>query len=95
VNLPLIPTDNADLMLLQTRWKSLLDRLLGVAQANTLTVTLTSGANVINHKLGKQLTGWYVVDINAPITLYRSAPATKLTLTLTASGPATCTLMVF
>lgn len=43
MNLPLIPTDNADLMLLQTRWKSVLDALLGGATASDTTTSVPTG----------------------------------------------------
>lgn len=56
---------------------------------------LVSGANVINHGLGRQLRGWSIVDINAAITYYRSAPFNDKTLTLTCSGAATANIEVF
>jgi hypothetical protein len=61
-------------------------------------ISLVSGVNTISHKLGRKLSGWFVVRISAAITLFDSQ-ATNLiqdkTLILTASGPATASLVVF
>ena len=85
-------------MLMQNKWSSQLNPVL----ANPLTnptilknIALVSGANVINHKLGQMQQGWFVTDINASATVYRSAPFNDLTLTLTASAPCTISLGVF
>ncbi len=95
MSLPLIKSDNQELMLMQSRWKAVLDVLLRRPAPSAVPVDLVSGVNVINHGLGRKLQGWYVTDINAAITLYRSAPPTALTLTLTASGPAKAIITVF
>lgn len=82
----------------QTRWKSQLDPVLANPTTNMTilkNVSIVSGINVINHLLQQVQQGWVVLDINAAITLYRSAPFNTTTLTLTASGPATVTLGVF
>lgn len=57
--------------------------------------TLKAGVNVINHLLSGKMQGYYVVDLDAPVTVYRSAPLNNLTLTLTSSGQANITLAVF
>ncbi len=98
MSLPVFKDPNVNLMLLQNRWSSQLNPVL----ANPLTnptilknIALVSGANVINHKLGQTMQGWFVTDINASATVYRSAPFNDLTLTLTASAPCTISLGVF
>lgn len=58
-------------------------------------INLSTGVNVINHGLGRQMNGWFLVDIQAAQTVYRSAPFNSSTLTLTASGPVTCSIGVF
>jgi hypothetical protein len=86
------------MMMMQTQWASKLDPVLkdpmsrGVFLKN---VSIVSGANVINHLLSRTLQGWIVTDINAAVTLYRSAPKNDLTLTLTASGTAVVDLFVY
>jgi hypothetical protein len=96
--LPLFQTSVKELSLMQTQWKSQLDPVL----ASPLTgpsilngVVLASGANTINHKLGQTPQGWFITDINAAITVYRSQPFNPLTLTLTASGAATVNIVVY
>lgn len=87
-----------DLPSTQNRWASILTPWLknpmssGVYLKN---LSLVSGSNVINHKLGKTPQGWIVIDIQAAETLYRSAAFNDLTLTLTASGDVTASLYVF
>lgn len=92
--LPLIdPTDK-----LQQRWKSVLDPLLAkeLTQGNLLqNISLLSGDNILSHRLGRMMTGWFVVDQNAGVTLYRSAALNDKTLTLNASAPVTVSLWVF
>jgi len=58
-------------------------------------IPLTTGSNAINHGLGRNMQGWSIVDINAAVTPYRSAPLNALTLTLTASAPCTVSIEVF
>lgn len=83
---------------MQSNWASQLNPVL----ANPLTnvtilknVALTSGTNIINHKLGQTPQGWFIVDTNAAINLYRSKPFNDLTLTLVSSASATVNLAVF
>ena len=61
-------------------------------------VVVTSGDNVINHGLSRQLQGWIVVLNNAAVTFYDKQATNQysdLTLILTSSGVATVTLYVF
>lgn len=91
--------------LANTQWASVLNPLLAnpLSSASILKdIKLTTGVNVINHKLGRTMQGWSVVDITptppnttAAVTYYRSAPLNDLTLTLTVSGPATVAIEVF
>ena len=39
--------------------------------------------------------GWSIVDVNAAVTPYRSAPLNDLTLTLTVSEPCVVNIEVF
>ena len=58
-------------------------------------VSLVTGKNIINHKLGHMMQGWFLTDIQGAATVYRSAPMNNLTLTLTASAPVTVSIGVF
>lgn len=91
------PGDNS-FGLLQTAWAQQLNPIIQnpVVQSSILkNIPLTTGTNVINHKLGRQMQGWMVCDMNAAVTVYRSQPFNNLTLTLTSSGDATVSLVVF
>lgn len=61
-------------------------------------VAVTAGANVINHKLGRKLQGWYPTRVRAATALYDTQDSNKtpdLTLQLTATNNATIDLFVF
>lgn len=95
--LPTFKDDNKNLMLMQSSWSSQLNPVLGNPMTNPLilkNLSLVSGVNVIDHKLGITPTGWFVTDITAAATIYRSAPFNSLTLTLTCSAPCTINLGV-
>lgn len=81
-----------------TRWKSILDPLLAnqINQTSILTnVNLKSGTNVINHLLGQTQQGWFLVDIQGPATIYRSAAFNNLTLSLTSNAVVTVSIGVY
>lgn len=61
-------------------------------------VVLTSGANVLNHKLGRNLVGWIITRRNGVATVYDTQATNSLpnkTLLLTASAGLTCSIYVF
>jgi hypothetical protein len=101
MNLPIFQTALNDLMLMQTRWASVLNVLLNNAslQSNILKdVKLIAGNNSINHGLGRNLQGWRVVRINGVASLYdlqAQNAAPNLTLILNSSAPVTVNLEVF
>lgn len=97
-SLPTYQTDDRSFSLMQSTWSSVLNPVLAKPQNNgsiLQNISISTGSNVINHKLGQKMQGWVIIDTTAAITLYRSAALNDLTLTLTASGPATISLMVF
>jgi hypothetical protein len=82
----------------QTRWASILNPAITLPPVNGSLLTgvkIVSGSNTFNHLLGRIQQGWIVTDIDADITLYRSAPLNSKTLTLTASGPANLNIWVY
>ncbi len=86
---------------LQPKWATPLNNLLAnpLTQGRLITgLALTTGTNVINHKLGHTLVGWMLVGLSASVTIYdtqASNQTPQLTLNLTSSGPATVSLWVF
>lgn len=84
--------------LAQTQWASSLNPLIAnvLNSVNILEgVALTTGANVINHRLGRKQQGWFLTDINASAKVYRSAAFNALTLTLTTDADCVVNLGVF
>jgi len=83
---------------MQTQWAAALNPWLLNPMAKGIflnDVTLKAGANSINHLLQRMQQGWAIVDIQNPITVYRSQPFNATTLTLTSSGAGTVSLYVF
>lgn len=81
-----------------TRWKSILDPMLGRAYLNGQLLTgisLTNGTSTFNHKLGRKQQGWVITDQNAAASIYRSVDFNDLTLTLTSDAVVTVNLWVF
>lgn len=98
MQLPFIKSDDLTLSLIQTKWKSVIDPVVkNPANSSILlrNITLKVGANVINHRLGKDMTGWQIVDINGAAQIYRSNELNDLTLTLTSDAAVTVSLLVF
>ena len=79
------------------KWAASLNPVLAIPQnsGQIITCNLVTGANIINHGLGRMMQGWSITDINAAVTVYRSAPFNNSTITLTSSGAATISLEVF
>jgi hypothetical protein len=90
-----------DLQLMQTSWAAQLNPLLSnpISNVSILNgVVLASGDNVINHKLGKKLQGWFMVGQNASATFYdkqTSNSTPQLTLVLNSSAAVTANVAVF
>lgn len=100
--LPRLQSEDAALGRLQTRWKASLDPLVdlpllqGVLLKN---VSLQSGANVVDHRLGRAPQGYLVTRVQGAATsLYDTQaanPRPQLTLNLVSSAAATVDLWVF
>ncbi len=61
-------------------------------------IALTTGTNVISHKLGRKLQGYIVILKSADVTIYDTQATNQmpdLTLKLVASGAAAVSLYVF
>ncbi len=83
--------------LMQTTWATQLNPIISnpLNSANHLTgIALINGVTTINHLLGRQMQGWFITDINAAATIYRSAPLNNLTLTLTSDAAVTVNIEV-
>ena len=86
------------LELMQTKWSSELNPVLANPMTNMSilkNVVLKAGVNVIPHLLQQVQQGWIITDINAAVTIYRSAAFNNISLSLTVSGPVTVSIGVF
>lgn len=99
-NLPIFNSDNKDLMLMQTSWKSVINPLLSnpVNQVFVIKdIKLITGNNTINHLQGRALNGYVVLRMkDAFAQIYEvDSPLPKLTIVLNASADTTINLGVF
>ena len=99
--LAIFKSDDPSVGLLQTSWSAAINPLLN-NPINTgiilKSVKLTTGTNVINTTLGKNLTGWFIVRQRAAATVYDNQDNNKtpnLTLILISSAPTVIDLEVF
>lgn len=99
--LPIMQSDSEQLSMMQTRWASIINPVLGnplVDGAVLKQVALTSGSNVVNHKLGRKLQGWFITRLRAASDIYDTQDSNtipELTLQLEASADATVDIYVF
>lgn len=90
-----------EFQLMQTAWAEQLDPLIRRPPNNSSilkNVALVTGANVINHGLGRPLQGWTIIRQRAGATVYDTQDSNTmpaLTLQLVASAPVTVDLEVF
>lgn len=79
-------------------WASTLNPIIAAPQSSALIlkgVPLANGVTTINHRLGRTMQGWNIIDINGAATIYRSQPLNDLTLTLTSNAAVTVSIEVF
>ena len=85
----------------QTKWAATLNPIVSNPLVSGLilsNVVVASGANTINHLLGRALQGFLVILNSAAVTYYDSQSTNQrpdLTLILNASGASTISLYVF
>jgi hypothetical protein len=83
------------------RWASILNPFLSNPANNSLileNVSLAAGANVVNHKLGRKLSGWKTTRVRASATIYDTQDSNQtpqLTLQLVSSADVVVDLEVF
>lgn len=101
MSLPIFQTASKDLSLLQTNWAQQLNPViqLPINSGSILqNILLSTGLNVVNHKLGRKLQGWFIVRQNAVANVYDSQdvnPYPDLTLFLNSSADVMINLFVF
>lgn len=86
----------------QNTWATQLDPLLNNPLSKAIVlknISLTMGANIINHNLGRKLQGWYPVRIRSAAAAFYDTQDTNtmphLTLNLTSSADVVIDLVVF
>jgi hypothetical protein len=86
---------------MQTQWASAIEPVLNnpTNMSNLLSnIQLSTGTNVINHKLGRKLRGWIPTRIRAAALIFDDQDSNQhpeLTLILVSSAPCVIDLEVF
>ncbi len=101
LSLPKYNTEDRSLSLLMTNWPRVLDPLLDSPIATPILlqdVVLIAGQTVIDHKLGKKLTGWEIVRQRGDASVWDNQDGNPLpdkNLWLMASSGVSVDLLVF
>lgn len=86
---------------MQTAWATQLNPIIELPMNQGILlkgINLSTGNNVINHKLGRALQGWVISRPRAAATVFEPLTVNntpKLTLNLTSSAPVIIDLWVF
>lgn len=86
---------------LQNKWASIIDPVTTNPVNNSLilkNISLTTGNNTINHKLGRKLQGWNIIRKRAAAEIYDAQDSNQmpaLTLVLVSDADVTIDLTVF
>lgn len=100
-NIPKVVTDNFDLNKVQDNLKTVLEPIVrnylidGLILSN---IALVNGSNVINHKLDRNLVGWFIVRQRSAATVYDTQDTNttpQFNLNLVSSASVTVDLYVF
>lgn len=100
MQLPYIQTEGV-LTMIQTKWRSILNPFLANPSLQSIIlkdIALINGTTTINHLLGRTLTGWRIIRINAAATIYDKQATNQspdLTLVLVSNAACTVSLEVF
>lgn len=101
MTLPIFISGNRDMVMMQTKWSAIIDPVLNFPVNNGIIlqdVVLTTGDNTINHKLGRDLQGWFITRLRAAATIFDKQDANsfpQLTLVLNTSANVTVDMVVF
>jgi len=100
--LPIFQSADQIFTLMQTKWASLINPLLNSPESKGFIlkdIAIASGANIIDHRLGRPLQGWQVVRMQGAFAeLYDTQatnPRPNLTLNLTSNAATVIDLKVF
>ena len=101
MKLPIFLSNIQPLTLMQNKWSSILDVLLGNPSLDSSIlkgVALANGTTVVNHLLGRKLIGWRIIGINGAATIYDQQASNQtpaLTLVLVSNAAVIANLEVF
>lgn len=97
--LPIYNGVSKDLSLLQTTWSQQINPVLRNAILNghplNDIILVANTPQAINHLLSKKQQGWFITDINANASVWRTEPFNSQTLTLEADANVTISMWVY
>ncbi len=100
--LPQFQNNDKDFQMMQSKWASILDPIVAKPLVNGLLlkdVALINGTTVVNHKLGRKLTGYVITRMQGAFAqvydLQNTNQMTNLTLVLHSNAAISVDLWVF
>lgn len=83
--------------LARAQWPATLNPVIAapILQGKQVQVNLQTGVNQVVHGLKKLPQGWFIVDTDESIQVFRSAPFNTSTLILTSSAPANVAIWIY
>lgn len=101
--LPQFQSNDRDFQLMQNQWGSIINPILNNPLNNSniiksVSLLAASNPNVVNHKLGRNLQGWFLVRNRAQATVWDAQDANQtpgITLNLLTSADVTVDIAVF
>jgi hypothetical protein len=94
-------TADRSFRMMQDSWASVLDPVISIPLNHGIileNVGLSSGFNAVNHKLSRDLQGWFIVRQRGPASIYdlqNGNPMPNKTLSLQSSASVSVDLFVF
>lgn len=101
MSLPIFKSDSQEMTLMQTQWAQQLNGLLSNPLSNGMLlkeISLSTGNNAVNHKLGRKLQGWVLTRQRALAQIYDAQDTNsmpQLTLSLISDVPTVVDIYVF
>lgn len=101
MSLPSFNTRIQEFSLMQSAWATQLDPVINLPTNKGLIlkeVQLVTGSNLVNHRLSRNLQGWFIIRQRGPASVYDTQDTNQqstLTLSLVSSANVSVDLFVF
>ena len=97
ISISRVPSSNSELNRVQDQIIPAVNNLLvnTISKNGIIEITLGASAVAVQHRLGREPTGWIVVYSNAGATIYTNGVMDKFSISLLASATVTAKIIFF